>query len=211
MSYKYPFEKDLSVRSKYSVSQLNSKGHKSIESLKEPDFMIGQQSITAAMRGTIYHAVLQHMDIAKAYKEGLPYVEKLLKSMVEKEILSIDEVQIIDKKIITSFVESDIATRISASPGVYKETRFNLLTEQDGNQVIVRGIIDCFFEEGDNLVLLDYKTGSLKDVKSGNIDAIKDRYKVQIDLYRDALEKATGKTVKEAYLYLTDAGEFIQI
>ena len=211
MSYKYPFEKDLSVRSKYSVSQLNSKGHKSIESLKEPDFMVGQQSITAAMRGTIYHAVLQHMDIAKAYKEGLPYIENLLKSMVEKEILTIDEVQIIDKKIITSFVESDIATRISASPAVYKEKRFNLLTEQDGNQVIVRGIIDCFFEEGDALVLLDYKTGSLKEVKAGNFDAIKDRYKVQIDLYRDALEKATGKTVKEAYLYLTDAGEFIQI
>ena len=86
-----------------------------------------------------------------------------------------------------------------------------MLTEQDGNQVIVRGIIDCFFEEGDALVLLDYKTGSLKEVKAGNFDAIKDRYKVQIDLYRDALEKATGKPDKEAYLYLTDAGEFIQI
>ena len=118
---------------------------------------------------------------------------------------------IIDRKKIISFAESDIAARISSSSAVYKEKRFNLLTEQDGNQVIVRGIIDCFFEDGDALVLLDYKTGSLKEVKAGNFDAIKDRYKVQIDLYRDALEKATGKSVKEAYLYLTDAGEFIQI
>ena len=211
MEYEYPFERDLQVRTKYSVSQLNNKGHKNIESLKNPDFVVEKQSVTAAMRGTIYHAVLQHMDIQKAYKEGLPYVENLLKSMVEKEILSMDEASIIDVKKLEAFVKSDIAARIAASSAVYKEKRFNLLTEQDGHRVIVRGIIDCFFEEDGQLILLDYKTGNGRDFASGNFDAIKERYKLQMILYKDALEKATGKTVKETYLYLTDAGQFIQI
>ena len=211
MAFEYPFQKDLSVRTKYSVSQLNSQGHKSIESLAVPDFAIGEKAITAAMRGTIYHAVLQHMDIAKAYEEGLPYIEKLLGVLVEKEILSDAEAEVIEITRFNSFINSEIAARIAASPAVYKEKRFNFLTEKDDNEVIVRGIIDCFFEEDGELVLLDYKTGNVRDAATGNIEAIKDRYSVQMALYKDALEKATGKKVKETYLYLTDAGEFVKI
>lgn len=211
MSYEYPYEKDLSVRSKYSVSQLSNKGHKTIESLKNPNFATSDVSISAAARGTIYHRVLEHMDIAKAYKEGLCYIENLLKSIVEKEILSLEEVEIVDIKRLESFAKSDIAARISRSKAVYKEKRFNFLTREGDNQVIVRGIIDCFFEEDGQLILLDYKTGNARDVAMGNVDAIKERYRMQMKLYKDALEEATGKNVKEIYLYLTDAGTIIKM
>ena len=76
---------------------------------------------------------------------------------------------------------------------------------------MVRGIIDCYFEEDDGLVLLDYKTGNKRDAVIGNDDAIRERYKVQMELYSEALREATGKPVKEAYLYLTDAGRIIKI
>ena len=211
MAFRYPYEKDLSVRSKYSVSQLNSQEHKNIESLKEPEFILSQQSISAAARGSVYHAVLEHMDIKKAHKEGLPYVENLLKSMVAEEMLAEREAEIVEIARMKSFIESDLAARIAASEAVYKEKRFNLLTSKDGNQVIVRGIIDCFFEEEGELVLLDYKTGNRRDVATGNIEAIKERYGLQMQLYKEALENATGKKVKEIYLYLTDAGELIKL
>lgn len=211
MEYKYPYQKDLTVRTKYSVSQLNNQGHKTIESLKDPDFMTEEKQISAAGRGTLYHSVLEHMDIGKAYKEGLPYVENLIKSMVEKEILTDKEVAMVESNRLLAFITSDLAARIAKSPAVYKEKRFNLLTKQDENQVIVRGIIDCFFEEDGQLVLLDYKTGNIRMAEVGNIDAIKERYAVQMSLYKEALEKATNKIVKESYLYLTDAGKIIKI
>ncbi len=211
MSFEYPYEKDLSVRSKYSVSQLNSKGHKSIESLSEPDFVYEEKGISSVERGSIYHAVLEHMDIAKAYKEGLSYVENLLKSMVEKEMLTEKEIEVVEISKLESFITSNIACRIASSPAVHKEKRFNLLTTVDDNQVIVRGIIDCFFEEDGQLVLLDYKTGNRRDAETGNIEAIKERYGLQMELYKEALENATGKRVKEIYLYLTDVGNIIKL
>ena len=118
---------------------------------------------------------------------------------------------IVDISKIEAFAMSDLGKRIAGSDHVCKEKRFNFLTTQDGHQVMVRGIIDCFFQEGEQLVLIDYKTGNSRDVASGNDDAIRQRYSVQMNLYKEALEKATGKSVKEIYLYLTDAGKFIKI
>ena len=70
---------------------------------------------------------------------------------------------------------------------------------------------DCFFEEDGGWVLLDYKTGSAADAAAGRDEKIAEKYRTQIELYRQALEAATGRKVKEAYLYMTDAGRFIKI
>ena len=40
---------------------------------------------------------------------------------------------------------------------------------------------------------------------------IKDEYKVQIELYSEALEKGTGMKVSESYLYLFASGETIDM
>jgi ATP-dependent exoDNAse (exonuclease V) beta subunit len=40
---------------------------------------------------------------------------------------------------------------------------------------------------------------------------IASHYKTQIDIYRNALEAAFGKNVKEAYIYLTDCGEVVEL
>lgn len=62
--------------------------------------------------------------------------------------------------------------------------------------VLVQGIIDLYFEEPDGLVLLDYKTDSVKEAKQ-----LLDRYQTQMDLYARALSAATGKPVKEKLIY----------
>ncbi len=82
-----------------------------------------------------------------------------------------------------------------------------------GAQSIVQGIIDCFFEEEGGLVLVDYKTTNVrsKGELAGRRESIRARYAAQINLYRRALEEATGKRVKEAYLYLTNIGEIIEM
>ncbi len=84
---------------------------------------------------------------------------------------------------------------------------------EKGARSIVQGIIDCFFEEEGELVLVDYKTTNVrsKGEFAGRRESIKARYALQIDLYRRALEAATGKRVKEAYLYLTNSGETIEM
>ena len=62
--------------------------------------------------------------------------------------------------------------------------------------VLVQGIIDAFFEEGEALVLVDYKTDAVKTEE----ELIR-RYQAQMDLYQEALGRVTGKQVKEKLLY----------
>lgn len=211
MDYKYPYEDDMKVRTKYSVSQINNPARKSIESLGQPKFMLEEGDFSSAARGTIYHSVLQHIDVAGVLEGGKAYVEDFLEKMAQKEMLTQEEISVVDADNILDFAASDLGRRIASSNAVHKEKRFNFLTDLEGHQVMVRGIIDCFFEEEDGLVLVDYKTGSVRDLEAGREDLVADKYRKQLELYKEALEKATSKTVKEMYLYMTDANRIIKI
>lgn len=222
MRFSYPYEEDMKVKSKYSVSELNSSAVRPVESLREPvfssaDYRDAKQGVTkekhgesekyseisAVARGSIYHSVLEHLDVRKARSEGNSYIDKLLESMIADEILFEEEAQIVDTGRIAAFANSELGRRIAESGSVNREKPFNLLTHHEGRQIIVQGVIDCYFEEGDYLVLLDYKTGRSSSAK--------EKYELQIELYRQALEAAEGKPVKEAYLYMTDTGEIIDM
>ena len=72
---------------------------------------------------------------------------------------------------------------------------------------MIHGIIDCFFEEEGEIVLVDYKNDRIWGEK--NADTLKEQYKIQMYFYKKALEKSTGKKVKEVYLYSFALGEAI--
>ena len=61
--------------------------------------------------------------------------------------------------------------------------------------VLIQGIIDVFFEE-DYIVVADYKTDRVETAE----ELIR-RYQVQLDYYAQALERLTGKSVKEKLIY----------
>ena len=74
-------------------------------------------------------------------------------------------------------------------------------------KISVQGVIDCFFEENGKLVLIDYKSSYMDErvPYEKEIERIRDKYAVQIEIYRNALASAVGRPVEEAYLYLTSA------
>ena len=65
--------------------------------------------------------------------------------------------------------------------------------------ILIQGIIDVYFEEDGELVLLDYKTDHLP-AETGE-EELKRRYAEQLRLYGLALERATGKKLKEVLIY----------
>ena len=71
----------------------------------------------------------------------------------------------------------------------------------DGNEAgIIEGFIDLLFEEEDGLVVVDYKTDAIEAEATGDLV---NRYRVQGGAYTLALERATGKSVKEVvFLFL---------
>ena len=66
----------------------------------------------------------------------------------------------------------------------------------ESERVMIQGVIDAFWEEDGELVLLDYKTDAVKSAEQ-----LINRYRTQMEYYREALETVTGKKVREVCLY----------
>ena len=62
--------------------------------------------------------------------------------------------------------------------------------------VILQGIIDAFFIEDGEIVLVDYKSDHVREAET-----LIGRYQKQLELYAEALEKITGLRVKEKLIY----------
>ena len=75
-------------------------------------------------------------------------------------------------------------------------------------QVLVQGIVDAYFLEQDEIVVVDYKTNW---TPPGGEQCLADQYRVQLECYGQALERLTGKRVKEKYLYSFCLGKAIEV
>lgn len=79
-------------------------------------------------------------------------------------------------------------------------------TERENDLVLVQGIIDVYFVEEDGFVVLDYKTDSVKTKEE-----LVQRYAAQIELYANAIQRATGIPCKEAFLYSFSLGTTVAV
>jgi ATP-dependent helicase/nuclease subunit A len=136
--------------------------------------------------------------------------------MIEKTIFTEIEIQAVDLNRIVGFFESELGRRAAeafAGGRLERERPFALQMERSGEPIITQGIIDCYFEEEDGFVLLDYKTNWIDMNRPFEEEAARLRaaYAKQMEIYKDALHEATGKQVKEAYLYLFGAGVTVKI
>lgn len=196
------------------------------KSLAEPISFKAGEVFTAAQRGTIYHCLLEHLDFAAARAGGEVFVRETMAQLVREKFLTEEEAAVINPTCIARIAATDLGRRIAESKMVRREQPFNLqLTGgpaeipdavREGSRIIVQGVIDLYFAEEDGLVLVDYKTGSVgRRAEAAGMEAekqrIADRYRTQITLYRQALEAAENKPVKEACICLVDCGEVVKM
>ena len=212
LNYVYPYEKKL-LPSKITVTELKRK-YANVENeytfkpgaLKKPHFIEGKGGFTAAEKGTIVHFVMQHIDIFSA--RSIEDVHNYIKKMTDLSLITEEEAATVDAGIIYGFINSPICKRIIAAGNLHREIPFSInldIGELTGNEkykdsdVLLQGIIDCYFIENDEIVILDYKTDY---IAKGNEESIKERYSLQLKCYKKALEIIIGKRVKNTYIYL---------
>ncbi len=204
LSFEYGNMKEVRTRYKYSVTELNreaaGKNYSSEITLRIPAFAAEDGGISAALRGSATHKVMEHIDFTEENLDGI------IEALAEKNILTKQEKQAVNRDGILSFIRSDIGRRAGKADNLKREQPFTILKEKDGIEVMVQGVIDCFFEEAGGLVLIDYKNSTLKSE-----DVLKKRYGEQLDIYAEALEKTTQKPVKERYLFLLEEGKSIKM
>ena len=182
---------------------------------QKPMFMQESGKKRANEIGTLYHLVMSEIDFNDISKNGTDWVDNELSRLVTENVISESDMEYIESEKIKTFFGSDIAKRMLASCEINRESPFqinisaleydaSLPQEYKDESVILQGIIDCYFDEGDGFVLVDYKTDKVIDGKE-----IREKYEKQLELYKKAIEKLRGKPVKESYLYLFDTGEVI--
>lgn len=195
--------------------------HKSTPVFNKPKFL-EKQSISPAERGTIMHAVMQHIPLDEV--PSLMSVEHLLDDLIQKEILTLEQADAVSGEQIVQFFQSDLGRRILQAPKTEREVQFTMglkaeevYSDWDGGDesVIVQGMIDCIAVEEDGVILLDYKTDAISDRYPGGFDKAKkvleNRYQLQIHLYGQAIEEIWKKKVKEKYLYFFDGGHILKL
>ncbi len=203
LSWEYKYKEAIEAPSKTSVSQLKKQySENNIENIYKPDFeKENLDEIKGAKLGTLVHLALQNIDNNFNGIEDL--LSKLRISREEKEAL------IKNKYIIENYVKSDLFESLKTAKEIYKETPFymNIPYQETKEQVLVQGIIDLYFiDKDDNIILVDYKT----DKNVTEIDLI-NRYKYQLELYKEAIEKSLRKKVNKVCIYSTFLNKNIEL
>jgi len=225
LSWDYAYSKTTRVPAKVSVTELkrrfNAQAAEEMGAfqeylpalVKKPKFLEGKKGLSSAEIGSAFHFVMQHLD----YSQG--NIEVQINRMVENDLLTTQQSERIDTGKINAFLESELGKRMLASSSLNREVPFNIEIpchelyddmkdeKYQSETLLLQGIIDCFFEEPDGIVLLDYKTDY---VAAGKVEMIKDSYRVQMGYYARALEMLTGKSVKAKYIYLFSNGEVLE-
>ena len=127
--------------------------------------------------------------------------------MVREGMLGEEYAKAVSVSAVEAFLRTSLAKRMKRAQErglLHREQPFVLglaakeLNEKfpEGELVLIQGIIDVYFEEADGLTVLDYKTDSVSSEKE-----LAEKYRVQLEYYARALERTTGKRVKEKIIY----------
>ena len=169
---------------------------------RKPQTLQSEEDVlTGAQWGTLMHEAMQWLPLAQYTQASLT---KELDALVMKGTFTEEERNLLSDTSLYKFFSSDLGKRLINAKRIEREMPFSMLFEgkrvydtlEDGENLFLQGIIDTAFEEDGEWVLVDYKTDR---VKSGE-DLIK-RYKIQMDLYKEALQRLTGMPVKACYIY----------
>ncbi|KGR76426.1 helicase-exonuclease AddAB subunit AddA [Ureibacillus sinduriensis] len=217
----YAYRNAVTKSSKTSVSEI--KRIENLQRAEETETKVMNSTVTSAQKrpqflqakklsateiGTVVHTVMQH-----APKEGFSTIAEVgdyLNVLVERDLLTVDEIQVVDPQKVVQFFFSNIGQRFSRSKQLHREIPFTLsIVDEEGDSQIVQGILDCLFEdEQGKWVLLDYKTDKILPSFSEEpylTNEMKKRYGVQLRNYSEAIETILQVKVDEKVLYLYNA------
>ena len=211
-SVKEAFEKE--AYDEQAADNGNRDGQTDSETIAEPSnsiipkFISGEEvKLAANERGSAYHRFMECLDYSVSV--NLYGVKADINRMLETGKMNELQVKSVNPWDINTFVQSDIGRRVANAMNngsVRREQPF--VFEYEGQ--LIQGIIDLYFEEGGELVLVDYKTDRVMKNEAGEKELVK-RYAIQLDYYAKALTQLTGKKVKEKIIYSFALGKGLSV
>ena len=231
LEWKYDYIVDTTLPTKSSVTKIKQEKIKLEEMLKgieseeveykksyTPKFMQEDKKISSAEKGTLVHLCIQRLDERKDYE--LKDIQNMILNLVEKEIITQNEADAIDVNLIYQYTKSQLFEELRQAKEVHKEQPFyinipakDVVSEAENSKknILVQGIIDLYYiDKNDNLVLIDFKTDYISNEPNAK-EKILEKYKVQLEIYKTALEQALGRKVNKTAICLVKDECYLEI
>ena len=231
-NYVYPYLNEAGLKIKMTVSELKKLGQfqdedQSVKLYQQPRLeelatatipaFIRQKEteVTGTDRGTLYHKVMELIDLTRVSNRA--DLTKELERLVQSNRIKESDIKMLKLDYIFGFISSNVAERMrmaQANAKLYKEKQFvigikaaEVMKDIDSDELIlIQGIVDVFFEENGEIVLLDYKSDIVVEE-----ELLVKRYRVQLEYYRKAIEQMLNKKVKEMIIYSLPLSKEISI
>ena len=219
LEYEYKYKNSTAIPTKTSVTEIKEKLYP-VQNLPEKKEVVEAEikmplflqkdkdtKITNAQKGTLIHLCMQKLDLNQknyTYND----VKELVNELEAKKIITSKEAEAININKIYQFTKSKIWNEMIDAKEVQREKPFYInlsakeIYKQDlEEKVLVQGVIDLYYINSiGELVLVDFKTDYVEN-RDENI--LIDKYRVQLDLYKQALRKALNREIDRVYIYST--------
>ena len=217
LNWQYKYKEMTNIQSKMSVTKIkelkNNETQKQQHIEIKPKFMLDKTKVSSAERGTITHLILQKLDFTKEYsKEELA---QFVNNLCTKNIITQIQKDSINIEKIYQIINTQFIKNLKNAKEIKKETPFytyintkEIYNTQNSENILVQGIIDLYYINQQNeVILVDYKT----DYVESSGEELIDKYKVQLEIYKKALEESLKEKVKHIYIYSIYLNKEIEI
>ena len=224
LAFVYPHQAAVELPSKVTATELKGRYERDPDaadllkpkswSFRMPTLGEGERGLTATEKGVATHLVLQYMDFAKAASRAGIRAE--VERLCAARFLSKREAEAVNTAAIERLFRSELGKRMLRAEKPLREFRFSLLLDADrlypgaeGEQLLLQGVVDCCLEENGELVIIDYKTDSVRTEEE--IEERADLYRGQLLAYAEALSRIFRKPVKEGVLFFLAPGKEVRV
>lgn len=172
----------------------------------KPQFKQAERKPQKNEIGTMYHKIMELADFQDDSIEGAKHC---VDRVFELKLFGEEYRDEADSGKICKMLQSNLGRRMARADRagmLYREKQFYMMmrpddilpeTESEEDEtIVVQGIIDAYFVEDGDIVLMDYKTDKVK-----GMEELAEKYRVQLEKYAEALERITEMKVKEKIIY----------
>lgn len=220
LEYRYPHRSYGDIPVKLSVSEIKQRQMPEGEHIPLLNALVDKtlkktDEVTGTERGVITHFVLQHM--VDENTDTMEQIQQQLTQMTAEGMITQQQQEAVSAQSLFQFYQSDIGQRMKCAKR-QKEYKFYMEIPahdifpsaqiQDGQNILLQGVVDCFFEEDDGLVVLDYKTDH---VSAEYAPQAAQHYHEQLKYYAEGLSRIFQKPVKKKYIYFLHCGKTVEL
>jgi len=219
LSWRYPYLACADIPSKLTATQIKGRPldreaaeegapvpEQRVEHppIHRPDFRGAEKELSPSQRGTALHLAMQYLPLTGDHSREAIGGE--LERLVSEGFLTPAQGSAVEPERLAAFFASPLGREMAEAKECRREFKFSLLVPardyypeaEEGEEVLLQGVIDAWFEGEVGLTVVDFKSDR---VRPGGEGERAEEYRPQLEAYSRALSAILGRPVRRKVLW----------